>query len=109
MILLVLLTLLLLSLLGFHPTLAHHIAPPSVPFSDKILHFIAFLAASALFYAIWVVDEGARRVWWWRWWNEGLSLGVCTAVGGVGSEIVQGWLPYKTVSSFSPQSSCNGC
>ncbi|ORY40074.1 hypothetical protein BCR35DRAFT_311428 [Leucosporidium creatinivorum] len=96
LILLVLLTLLLLSLLGFHPTLATHLAPPSIPFSDKVLHFFAFLLASFLFYGIWLVDESARRVVWWRWWNEALSLVVCTGFGGVGSEVVQGWLPYKT-------------
>lgn len=34
------LTLVLLSVLGFHPTLAGKISPP-VPFSDKLLHFVS--------------------------------------------------------------------
>lgn len=68
-------TLAVLALLGFHPTLAAHISPP-VPFSDKLLHFVCFLLASAQFYAIWVVDEG-RRDWLWRWWPEGISVLVC--------------------------------
>jgi len=71
------LTLLLLSLLGFHPTLATHLAPPTVPFSDKLLHFVCFAGATAGFYWVWVVDEGVRRVWYWRWFNELTSLVVC--------------------------------
>lgn len=96
LILLTILVLLLLSVLGFHPTLANRISPP-VPFSDKLLHFVAFALASLTFYGVWVVDR-TRREWYWRWWNEGLSLGVCTVAGGIGSEWVQGLLPYKTVS-----------
>ncbi|GAA5987765.1 hypothetical protein JCM11641_006523, partial [Rhodosporidiobolus odoratus] len=71
------LTLLLLSLLGFHPTLASHLAHPSVPFSDKILHFICFLIATVLFYHVWQVEEQVRRVWWWKWFNEIVCFGVC--------------------------------
>ncbi|GAA5949487.1 hypothetical protein JCM21900_000236 [Sporobolomyces salmonicolor] len=90
------LTLLVLSLLGFHPTLAARLAPPQVPFSDKVLHFVCFGLATSLFYAIWVVEEHARRVWFWRWWNELAALVVCVLVGGIGSEFVQALLPYKT-------------
>ncbi|BGP20530.1 hypothetical protein JCM10213_003794 [Rhodosporidiobolus nylandii] len=90
------LTLLLLSLLGFHPTLASHVAPPAIPFSDKALHFVCFWAATTLFYAIWVVEEHARRWWVWAWFNEIVSVGVCVFAGGILSEIVQSFLPYKT-------------
>ncbi|GAA5905900.1 hypothetical protein JCM6882_009065 [Rhodosporidiobolus microsporus] len=90
------LTLLVLSLLGFHPTLAHHLAPPDVPFSDKLLHFVCFWAATMLFYRIWVVEEHARRVWSWAWFNELVSIGVCVLTGGILSEVVQSLLPYKT-------------
>ncbi|GAA5882169.1 hypothetical protein JCM3774_005452 [Rhodotorula dairenensis] len=89
------LALLVLSMLGFHPTLATHIAPPSVPFSDKVLHFVCFAVATALFYACWVVEEPARRVTFWRYWNETVSLVGFTLVGGIGSEFVQALLPYK--------------
>lgn len=99
-ILLTILSLLLLSVLGFHPTLAQRLAPPAIPFSDKILHFFAFGLASALFYACWVVDDSARaRVWMWRHFNEALSGVVCVLFGGIISEFVQSLLPYKTVSS----------
>ncbi|GAA6039769.1 hypothetical protein JCM8097_004213 [Rhodosporidiobolus ruineniae] len=91
-----LLTLILLSLLGFHPTLAQHLAPPDVPFSDKVLHFVCFLAATVLFFQIWVVEEQARRVWYWAWFNELVSVGVCVLAGGILSELVQSLLPYKT-------------
>ncbi|GAA5982687.1 hypothetical protein JCM10908_006745 [Rhodotorula pacifica] len=90
------LALLLLSMLGFHPTLATHLAPPSVPFSDKVLHFVCFGLATALFYACWVVEESARRVTFWRYWNETVSLVGFTLIGGIGSEFVQALLPYKT-------------
>ncbi|GAA5879944.1 hypothetical protein JCM1840_006939 [Sporobolomyces johnsonii] len=90
------LTLLVLSLLGFHPTLAARLAPPQVPFSDKVLHFVCFALATSLFYAIWQVEEHARRVWFWRWWNELAAILVCVLVGGIGSEFVQSLLPYKT-------------
>ncbi|BGP43784.1 hypothetical protein JCM10450v2_007982 [Rhodotorula kratochvilovae] len=89
-------TLLVLSLLGFHPTLATHLAPPDVPFSDKVLHFVCFGLATALFYACWVVEEHARRVWVWRHFKEIATIVVCMLVGGIGSEILQSLLPYKT-------------
>lgn len=126
-VLLTFVSLLVLSLLGFHPTLARHLAPPKVPFSDKVLHFVCFAAATALFYACWVVDEHARRVWVWRHFKEGATVLVCMLstspsslpplstvpspprltpsltrtqkVGGIGSEFLQSLLPYK---SFQP-------
>ncbi|GAA5870957.1 hypothetical protein JCM8547_000041 [Rhodosporidiobolus lusitaniae] len=90
------LALLLLSLLGFHPTIAQHVAPSSVPFSDKILHFVCFFFATMLFYRIFVVEESARRVWWWAWFNELVTFGVCVFTGGILSEFIQSLLPYKT-------------
>ncbi|PWO01027.1 hypothetical protein FA09DRAFT_292313, partial [Tilletiopsis washingtonensis] len=80
-----------LAFLGFHPR-----GQAYVPFNDKVLHFVCFLAATALFYMIWDVDEDARRSWLWR--NAPLSLTwlVCFFAGGIGSEFVQGLLPYKT-------------
>ena len=87
--------LVLLSLLGFHPTLADRLTPDRVPFSDKILHFVCFYAATgactcppgplrgaltrlaALFFWIWHVDEHARRVWYWRSFPELVSIPVC--------------------------------
>lgn len=70
------LSLLLLALLGFHPTLASRIAPP-VPFSDKVLHFVGFTAASSQFYLAWEVEESAAWAWGWAWWREGVSGVVC--------------------------------
>ncbi|KWU45204.1 hypothetical protein RHOSPDRAFT_16674 [Rhodotorula sp. JG-1b] len=90
------LALLVLSMLGFHPTLASHLTPSAVPWSDKLLHFICFGIATALFYSCWVVEEHARRVTFWRYWNELVSLLGFTLVGGIGSEFVQALLPYKS-------------
>ncbi|KAL8283191.1 hypothetical protein RQP46_005969 [Phenoliferia psychrophenolica] len=89
------LSLFLLGALGFHPTLAKKISPDAIPFSDKILHFFCFGFASAEFYAIWSVDEAARALHW-RYFPEGLSVIVCGLIGSIGSEFVQGLLPYKT-------------
>lgn len=87
-------TMLILALLGFHPTLATKISPP-VPFSDKLLHFICFFIASAQFYAIWVVEPTSRDSIW-RNYPEMLSILVCVLFGAIGSEFVQSLLPYKT-------------
>lgn len=92
----------------FHPTLAHHLAPPSVPFSDKVLHFVCFFCATALFYTCWVVEEQARRVWFWRWWNELSSAVVCLgcASRGLSSSLISCPLTLK-VHTQSAASSRN--
>ncbi|SCZ97954.1 BZ3500_MvSof-1268-A1-R1_Chr3-3g06480 [Microbotryum saponariae] len=90
-------SLLVLAALGFHPTLASKITPP-VPFSDKLLHFVCFTAASAQFYAIWNVDQAVRTYWHWKHWNELVSILVCGIWGSIGSEFVQSLLPYKTAN-----------
>lgn len=124
------LTLVVLSVLGFHPTLAGRISPP-VPFSDKLLHFVSCLR---LFEGGGLTRRGAgvllpreRAVLWdlerGRGCAEGVVLAmvgrgdqwsclrrryVCCfsperlgadrsiAVGSIGSEFVQGLLPYKS-------------
>ena len=68
-------SLVILALLGFHPTLAQKISPP-IPFSDKLLHFVCFFFASAQFYSIWVVED-SRRDWYWRYFPEIISVVVC--------------------------------
>ncbi|KAM0789945.1 hypothetical protein ACM66B_006785 [Microbotryomycetes sp. NB124-2] len=92
------LALLLLGALGFHPTLANKLTPPRVPFWDKLLHFVGFTLATSLFYAIWIVEQHARRTGGpqWRYFNEILSALVCGVFGSIGSEFVQSLLPYKT-------------
>lgn len=90
------LSLIVLSLLGFHPTLARRVQPP-IPFSDKLLHFVCFSLATALFYAVWYVEPDARVLQPWRYWPEYASIGVCMVAGGFGSEFVQALLPYKEV------------
>ena len=109
----------------------HPRAQDYVPFiNDKVLHFVCFFFATALFYVIWDVDEvsgadlifsqkrsafdlcdnlsftifylsslilkSARRIWFWRHAALYFSFITCFAVGGIGSEIVQSLLPYKT-------------
>lgn len=55
-----------------------------MPVSDKALHFIAFFLLTVVFY--WVVDTSRRR-------TLNLTLTVCTAVLGLGSELLQAVLP----------------
>ncbi|CAO1622365.1 unnamed protein product [Parajaminaea phylloscopi] len=89
------LDLVLLGLLGFHP------AGSSVPINDKVLHFVCFFLATALFYAVWDVDESARRhSALWRRMPLILSFAVCLLVGGIGSEFVQALLPFKRFDPF---------
>lgn len=72
-------TLVCLSVLGFHPTLAGKISPP-VPWWDKVLHFVGMGLATGLFYGVWRVgEEGRRGVWWWRLAPELLCAVVCLA------------------------------
>lgn len=85
------LALIVLAVLGFHPN-----SGSFVPINDKLLHFICFFFATGLFYFIWDVDEPARRVWIWRHVALILTWFVCFVGGGLGSEIVQSALPYKT-------------
>lgn len=85
------LALIVLAVLGFHPK-----SGSFVPINDKLLHFICFFFATGLFYFIWDVDEPARRVWIWRHAALILTWFVCFVAGGLGSEIVQSALPYKT-------------
>ncbi|SPC62510.1 uncharacterized protein UHOD_04310 [Ustilago sp. UG-2017b] len=88
--LLTIFVLILLGLLGFHPS-----ASLLLSINDKLLHFVCFFLATALFYLIWDVDEPARSSYLWRNASLILTLITCFVVGGVGSEIVQGMLPYK--------------
>lgn len=56
----------------------------ALPVNDKVLHFVAFFLLTVVFY--WIVDTTRRR-------TLNLTLAVCTAVLGVGSELLQAVLP----------------
>lgn len=51
---------------------------------DKVLHFATFFLLTTVFY--WILDTNRRR-------TLNLALVVCTLFLGVGSEVLQGWLP----------------
>ncbi|KAE8361401.1 hypothetical protein BDV27DRAFT_133124 [Aspergillus caelatus] len=84
-----------LLLLAAYIGLLPHSASPSVPSqlqpNDKFLHVVTFFLLSLIFY--WIPDTTRRR-------TLQLTLIVCTAVLGIGSEIVQGILPNGR--SFDP-------
>ncbi|CDR99505.1 uncharacterized protein SPSC_01323 [Sporisorium scitamineum] len=84
------LDLILLGILGFHPR-----GQTWIRINDKILHFVCFFLATAMFYMIWDVDEPARASYVWRNASLILTAITCFLVGGIGSEIVQSLLPYK--------------
>ncbi|KAJ2918534.1 hypothetical protein MD484_g1805, partial [Candolleomyces efflorescens] len=87
----------------------------SLPLNDKMLHFICFGVATAVFY--WIVDveeyvvdfpgpfvpsltspstnRSARRVWFWRKASLIFTGITCFFCGGILSEVVQSLLPYK--------------
>lgn len=52
--------------------------------NDKVLHVATFFALTVVFY--WIIDTNRRRA-------LNVTLVVCTAVLGVGSEFLQGFLP----------------
>ncbi|KAF9478817.1 hypothetical protein BDN70DRAFT_726669 [Pholiota conissans] len=68
----------------------------SLPINDKLLHFICFGIATAVFYFIVDVDESARRIWFWRHSTLMFTSFTCFFCGGFLSEVVQATLPYKT-------------
>ncbi|TFY76880.1 hypothetical protein EWM64_g7133 [Hericium alpestre] len=88
-VLLTVLVMLVLSLLGF-TNISH-----GLPVNDKVLHFFCLGLATALFYFIWDVEEEARRIWFWRRAALILTTVVCVFFGAIGSEFLQGLLPYK--------------
>jgi hypothetical protein len=84
----------------------------SLPLNDKMLHFICFGVATAVFY--WIVDveeyvagvpkmvclvadithnRSARRVWFWRKASLIFTGITCFFCGGILSEVVQSLLP----------------
>ncbi|KAF8904424.1 hypothetical protein CPB84DRAFT_1677317 [Gymnopilus junonius] len=67
----------------------------SLPLNDKLLHFMCFCIATAIFYFIIDVEESARRIWIWRYSGLMFTAFTCTFCGGILSEFVQAALPYK--------------
>ncbi|KAI9822492.1 MAG: hypothetical protein M1827_000211 [Pycnora praestabilis] len=59
--------------------------------NDKALHFVTFFVLTTCFY--WILDTSRRR-------NLNFALIACTGILGVGSEIVQGFIPNDRV--FDP-------
>jgi VanZ family protein len=54
---------------------------------DKILHFLTFFILSTVFY--WIVEASRTRC-------INMTIVVCTVIGGIGSEFLQGFLPVST-------------
>ncbi|KAK4032274.1 hypothetical protein C8A01DRAFT_41291 [Parachaetomium inaequale] len=63
----------------------------AIPINDKALHLLTFLLLTVAFY--WVVDTSRRR-------TTHLTLVVCTAGLGVGSEFLQAFLPNGRTFDF---------
>ncbi|KAE8152715.1 putative VanZ domain protein [Aspergillus avenaceus] len=83
--------LILAAYVGLLPHSAQSSVPAQLQPNDKFLHVITFFFLSLVFY--WIPDTTRRR-------TLQLTLIVCTAVLGIGSEIVQGLLPNGR--SFDP-------
>ncbi|KAK9362954.1 hypothetical protein V1527DRAFT_456776 [Lipomyces starkeyi] len=76
------LLLLLSAYLGF--------APIDVQY-DKPVHFLVFFTLTTLFY--WIVDTTRRRL-------INATIIVCILLGGIGSELVQSFVPYRAFDIF---------
>ncbi|KAF3157078.1 hypothetical protein TWF569_003986 [Orbilia oligospora] len=76
--------LLLSAYLGFSKKLV-------IPVNDKVVHFICFFLMTLCFY--WVLDTSRRRV-------VNFTLIVMFGILGVGSEFVQGVLPWRTFDAY---------
>ncbi|KXN90995.1 hypothetical protein AN958_03062 [Leucoagaricus sp. SymC.cos] len=63
--------------------------------NDKLLHFLCFMVATGVFYFIVDIEESARRIWFWRYFNLIFTYFICFFCGGILSEFVQSLLPYK--------------
>lgn len=57
---------------------------PGVYVNDKVLHVLTFFLLTVVFY--WILDTNRRR-------TLNLTVVVCTLIGGIGSEFLQGFLP----------------
>ncbi|TVY12815.1 Uncharacterized protein LARI1_G008949 [Lachnellula arida] len=59
--------------------------------NDKVLHFLTFFVLTTCFY--WILDTSRRR-------SLNITLVTCTAVLGIGSEFLQGFIPNGRVFDF---------
>ncbi|KAJ5493202.1 hypothetical protein N7539_001948 [Penicillium diatomitis] len=76
--------LILAAYIGLLPHSTSSSIPSNLQPNDKFLHLVTFFLLTAAFY--WVVDTSRRR-------TLHITLLVCTLFLGLGSEIVQGFLP----------------
>ncbi|KAK9329851.1 hypothetical protein V1520DRAFT_342063 [Lipomyces starkeyi] len=65
-------------------------APIDVQY-DKPVHFLVFFTLTTLFY--WIVDTTRRRL-------INATIIVCILLGGIGSELVQSFVPYRAFDIF---------
>ncbi|CCH42266.1 putative membrane protein [Wickerhamomyces ciferrii] len=59
---------------------------------DKLVHFFVFFGLTLMFY--WLFETSSTRA------IRNLTFIICTLAGGIGSEFIQGLLPYRT---FDPK------
>lgn len=67
-----------------------------IPINDKVMHFFGMGIATFLIYFLLEVPDQARRVWYYRRAPLILTLFLGFFCGGVLSEAIQGYLPWKT-------------
>jgi len=58
---------------------------------DKFIHFVTFFLLTLMFY--WLFDTSSIRA------IRNLTFVICVLVGGIGSEFIQGLLPYREFDS----------
>ncbi|KAH3667012.1 hypothetical protein WICMUC_005359 [Wickerhamomyces mucosus] len=78
---------------GFSIVLAAYLGFANITLpSDKLIHFSVFFVLSWLFY--WLFDTQSTRM------IRNLTFITCTLGGGIGSEFIQGLLPYRTFDIY---------
>ncbi|EGG07041.1 uncharacterized protein MELLADRAFT_55946 [Melampsora larici-populina 98AG31] len=91
--LLTLFTIIILTLVGFNPALNAWVL-----FPKKLFHFISFTIVTGLFYSILDVDQSSQLIWYWKHFNSICTTTICFLLGGIGSELIQVFLPWKVFS-----------
>lgn len=69
--------------------------PDALPVNDKVLHFFCLGLATGVLYWVFDVEEDSRRIWIWRHFSLIFTGVTCLFFGGILSEVVQSFLPYK--------------
>ncbi|KAG0142119.1 hypothetical protein CROQUDRAFT_50721 [Cronartium quercuum f. sp. fusiforme G11] len=99
-----LLTIIILAIMGFNPSIHAFIALPK-----KLFHFFSFALVTGLFYSITDVDDSVNFIWYWKHFSTFLTILICFIFGGLGTELIQLLLPWKVFAGGDLLANLLGC